>query len=350
VEFRDRIKPHLDQNSFEVIHVYDWGVDGDNEVSLIRLASGEEVLLKVMVYFERHPQHHCRKAMCEVAWSAIDQVLGGGEQRVSPDIYVEFFQNPTDYARHWGHKNPEGKIRVCQVARSHCPGVSGEEWRGAMYSLVRHRLGQNLQVTDEHIRGIIEVHPDAERMSLIDLATINQDRSARNWGCNWEIVEDDPFNPDHFRFYGFDNGMAWFHQFPLTGWETGCAIDDVIFQVGDWRFISGVFSTLWGGRKLSDDLRERLTNFDIIRFLDIIEREAREIGFPVGMSQDWRFEGIIRRLRWMAKQGRQPTREEYQGWFDGSKDGQLMNPHCIRETGGENIWYQEFDEYCHGQD
>lgn len=317
----DRISTLLEQ-PYQVIEIYDNGREGNNEVTHVRLADGTDVVIKIMLVNKKY--HQRRKALTEATMESIDRQLGG--KRVVPNVDVGLFELTQPYVAHWGAENPEGHKRVCYVIRGHGAGGPGDEWRGQMY----RQLG-NLDMADEHCKSVMETHPDAERISFLDFATINQDRSARNWVTR--AGQD---------FTAIDNGMAWFHEYPDSDtWKYGCAIDDVILQVGEWRFISGVFSTLWAGRPLSDLLRQALAQFDESAFLEDIAYAAVKLGFPAEISQDWRFEGILRRMRWIRKLGMQPPAELYRSWHrDGSE---FMTPPEITASGGKIVWQLAWD-------
>lgn len=318
--FKQQTKPQLDAH-FELVKVYDDGCNGDNEVARVRLQDSREIVTKVMLANKKY--HQRRKALTEAAMYLLDLGLGG--ERVVPDLYIELFHLTPAYTKIWGQKNEEGHTRVCSVIREYAPGGPGDEWRGEVY-----RSTRNLDVADIHCKAVIDQHPDAERMSILDFITINQDRSARNWVTNHGK-----------RFYAIDNGMAWFHEYPYSeDWKYGCAVDDVILQITPWQFISGVFSTSWAGRPLSPVMQDALSNFDELDFLQGIENAARAVGFPAGLSEDWRFEGLLRRLRWITEHGRQPTAEEYRAWHKGSE---LMTPPEIVATGGKIVWKLEMD-------
>lgn len=320
MNFKDRIKPQLD-TGFEVIEVYDDGCNGDNEVARVRVADGSEVVVKVMLANKKY--HQRRKALTEATMYLLDKGLGG--ERVVPDLYAELFELTPAYVKAWGETNAEGAARVCQIVRGYAPGGPGDEWRGAVYS----RTG-NLPAADAHCKAVIDYHQDAERISILDFITINQDRSARNW------VTD-----KGQRFYAIDNGMAWFHEYPDNDlWKQGCVVDDVILQLNPWQFISGVFTTSWAGCNLSPVMRVAISNFDEAEFLQGVEKAAQVLGFPAGLSEDWRFEGILRRLRWIAEHGRQPTAEEYRAWHSGSE---LMTPPEVVNSGGKIAWALEMD-------
>ena len=319
-EFKRRIKPQLDAH-FVIVEVYDGGTGGDNEVARACVSDGSEVVMKVMLANKKY--HQRRKALTEAVMYLLDVGLGG--ERVVPDLYIELFELTDAYTNAWGVKNAEGAKRVCSVIRGFAPGGPGDEWRGVEYKQRGH-----LPHADAHCKSVIDFHPDAERISLLDFITINQDRSARNWVT------------DHGkRFYAIDNGMAWFHEYPYSNdWKYGCAVDDVILQLNPWQFISGVFSTSWAGRPLSPVMQAALDNFDEIDFLQGVEVAARAVGFPAGISEDWRFEGLLRRLRWIRDNGRQPTVTEYRAWHQGSE---LMTPPEVVASGGQVVWNLEMD-------
>lgn len=310
------------KSPYEIVELYDDGTAGANEVSRVLLKGGRQVVLKVMLSTKIY--HQRRKAITEVAFAGLDEVLGG--DRVCPDLYADLFRLTPEYQEHWGNENPEQSERMCVVIRNFCEGLSGEDWRGSLYSQTR-----NLPAADLLIKEIIRNSPSAERMSVLDFITINQDRSARNW----------LHNPAAPKFWAIDNGMAWFHEYPDTdGWRQGCVVDDVILQVGAYRFISGVFTTLWAGRPISSDLLDRMKRFDKDKFKKVVARGCRSLGFPQDMADDWRFEGLYRRLRWMAVTGRQPTAKEYRSWRTGSY---LFTPPEIVRTGGEIVWQIDWD-------
>lgn len=319
MSFKARVKPQLERQ-FDIIEVYDDGTGGANEVARVRLADSSEVVVKVMLSNKIY--HQRRKALTETAMYLLDVGLGGS--RVVPDLYAELFQPTPTYTKWWGEENSEGANRVCQVIREYAPCGPGDEWRGEMYG----QLG-NLDKADAYCHGIIGDHPDAERISILDFITINQDRSARNWVTNHGE-----------RFFAIDNGMAWFHEYPESeDWKYGCAIDDVILQKHPWQFISGVFSTTWAGRVLSTPMQAALDAFDETAFLRGIDEASVTLGFPP-LSGDWRFEGLLRRLRWIRDNRRQPTAEEYRGWHQGSE---MMTPPEIVASGGKVVWKIEMD-------
>ena len=251
------------------------------------------------------------------AW--LDEGLGG--QRVVPETYAEAFKQTQPYIETWGHTPKEpNRVRVCQVVHRYLKAVPGDEWRGAVYG----RLG-DLVKADEHCRTVIESHPDAERIALLDFLTINQDRSARNW-----------ITDKGERFYAVDNGMAWFHEYPDSDqWRIGCVIDDVLLQRVPWQFISGVFTTSYAGRRLSAVLHAQIHAFNWKLFCQNLDLSCEWLGLP-RLSQDWRFLGLRRRLEWIRDKGIFPTAGVYRGWFN---DGiELMTPPEIIASGGEIVW------------
>lgn len=320
MEFIDRVRPQL-KEGFTIVEIYDDGRNGDNEVARVCLPDGTEIVSKVMLSNKKY--HQRRKALTEVVMYLLDEGFGGN--RVVPDLYAELFELTPAYAQVWGDENVEGATRICQVVREYAPCQPGDEWRGEVY-----RSTGDLSRADKTCQAVIENHPDAERISILDFITINQDRSARNW------VTD-----RGGRFYAIDNGMAWFHEYPESDdWKYGCAIDDVILQVKPWQFISGVFTTSWAGRPLSPTMHAALNGFDEAGFLQSVDGAAQGLAFPAGLSQDWRFEGVLRRLRWIRDNGRQPTVEEYRNWHKGSE---MMTPPEIVAGGGQLVWELAMD-------
>jgi hypothetical protein len=256
------------------------------------------------------------------AW--IDEGLGG--IRVVPFTYAEVFKTTDLYKAVWGEPKEAGRQRVCHVVHQYVDNATpGDEWRGQVYRQLR-----NLVKADEHCRAVIEDHPDAERIALLDFLTINQDRSARNWITN-----------SGHRFYAIDNGMAWFHEYPENDdWKIGTVIDDVLIQRGPWRFISGIFTTSYAGRRLSNLLISQLRDFSWLLFCENLNLSCQWLGLSQ-LSLDWRFLGLKRRLMWIMEKERFPTAEEYRGWLEnGSK---LFTPPEIVASGGQLIWQRGED-------
>jgi hypothetical protein len=322
-EFRNNITPLLASGNYDFDRVMSDGGDRlhdgtnqSNEIGLLKVGN-QNILQKVML--TSHKYHQRRKALTEMVSAWLDEGLGG--QRVVPLTYAEVFEPTAKYNSIWGGRPARpARVRVCQVVHEFLPAVPGDEWRGAEY----RRLG-NLAEADLVCKNTIEAHPDGERIALLDFLTINQDRSARNWVTDGGR-----------RFYAIDNGMAWFHEYPESdGWKIGCVIDDVLIQRGAWRFISGVFTTSYAGRRLSVTLAEQLMAFNWKLFRKNLDWSCRCLGLPE-LSSDWRFLGLRRRMMWIKEKLRFPTADEYRGWLnDGSK---LMTPPEIVASGGEIVW------------
>jgi hypothetical protein len=327
-EFRDKIKPLLVSGNYGFNRAMSDGGDRlhdgtnqGNEIGLLKIGD-RNILQKVML--TSHKYHQRRKALTEMVHAWLDEGLGG--QRVVPLTYAEAFEPTPGYHKLWGERPKEvGRIRVCQVVHEFLQAVPGDEWRGHMY----RTLG-NLPEADIYCRATIESHPDAERIALLDFLTINQDRSARNWVTDLGV-----------RFYAIDNGMAWFHEYPESDdWKIGCVIDDVLIQVGTWRFISGVFTTSYAGRMLSLDLLTKLYTFDWKLFCQNLDLSCQWLGLPP-LSSDWRFLGLRRRFEWIAENGRFPAADEYRSWLnDGSE---LFTPPEIMASGGQIVWHNVED-------
>lgn len=322
-EFRDKIKPLLTLGDYGFDRVasdggdrHHDGTNQSNEIGLLKVGD-QNILQKVML--TSHKYHQRRKALTEMVHAWLDEGLGG--QRVVPLTYAETFEPTRGYNDLWGGQPKEpARVRVCQVVHEFLQAVPGDEWRGHEY----RRLG-NLAEADYVCKSVIEAHPDAERIALLDFLTINQDRSARNWVTNLGR-----------RFYAIDNGMAWFHEYPENdGWKVGCVIDDVLIQRGPWRFISGVFTTSYAGRGLSAALQKAMGEFNWLTFSINLDKSCQWLRLP-NLSLDWRFTGLKRRFFWIHDKGRFPTTDEYRGWLrDGSE---LMTPPEIIKSGGKLVW------------
>jgi hypothetical protein len=322
-QFRDKIKPLLTSGNYGFDRVMSDGGDRlhdgtnqSNEIGLLKVGD-QNILQKVMISSPKY--HQRRKALTEMVHAWLDEGLGG--QRVVPLTYAESFELTAPYAEIWKERPKEpGRVRVCQVVHEYLEAVPGDEWRGAEY----RRLG-NLTEADYVCKNTIEAHPDAERIALLDFLTINQDRSARNWVTDGGR-----------RFYAIDNGMAWFHEYPDSDdWKIGCVIDDVLIQRGPWRFISGVFTTSYAGRRLSANLKILLGAFSWQKFCENLDLSCQWLGLPA-LSSDWRFLGLRRRLQWIRDMKRFPTTDEYRSWLnDGSE---LMTPPEIVASGGKIVW------------
>jgi hypothetical protein len=326
-EFRNNIKPILKSGNYGFVRVMSDGGDrlhdgtnSSNEIGLLKVGS-YNILQKVMLSSPKY--HQRRKALTEMVSAWLDEGLGG--QQVVPLTYAESFEPTPGYSKLWGQPKEMGRVRVCQVVHEYLDAMPGDEWRGHEY----RRLG-NLQAADDYCRSVIESHPDAERIALLDFLTINQDRSARNWITN--LGE---------RFYAIDNGMAWFHEYPHSdAWKIGTVIDDVLIQYSPWRFISGVFTTSYAGRRLSDRLKVQMNTFDWGQFCYHLDISCNWLDISI-LSLDWRFLGLKRRLEWIRDKGCFPTGDEYRGWLKNGSE--LMTPPEICATGGKVIWTQDED-------
>lgn len=321
--FRYVIKPLLKSGEFSFDGVMSDGGDRlhdgtnqSNEIGLLKIG-GQNVLQKVML--TSHKYHQRRKALTEMVSAWLDECLGG--QRVVPLTYAEIFDPNQVYHAIWGEQPKEaGRLRVCQVVHEFVQAVPGDEWRGHVY-----RSRGNLPEADMYCRSVIESHPDAERIALLDFLTINQDRSARNWVTN--LGE---------RFYAIDNGMAWFHEYPESDdWKIGCVVDDVLIQREPWQFISGVFTTSYAGQRLSFNLKTQLYTFDWLLFCQNLDLSCQWLGLSQ-LSLDWRFLGLKRRLEWIRDKGRFPTAGEYRGWLNNGS--QIFTPPEIVASGGHIVW------------
>lgn len=325
--FREKVKSQLENGQCGYVNVMSDGGDRlhdgtnqSNEIGIWDLDDGRRIVQKVMLSSPKY--HQKRKALTEMVHAWLDEGLGG--ERVVPLTYAETFEETEMYQKVWGKPQEPKRKRVCQVIHEWKNAVPGDEWRGSEYG----RSG-DLSKADKFCRMVIEAHPDAERVALLDFLTINQDRSARNWITDYGR-----------RFWAIDNGMAWFHEYPHNDdWKIGTVIDDVLIQRNAWRFISGVFTTSYEGRQLSADLKIHLGAFHWSKFKQNIDLSCQWLGLPP-LSEDWRFLGLKRRLDWIRDTGRFPTGDEYRSWLKGSE---LMTPSEIVGSGGGLIWAAEMD-------
>ena len=303
---------------FEIIQVYDNGLNHTNEVALIRLKDGQQVVTKAMLL---RPKYHQRlKSLMEIAFTHIDEQLGGPD-RVALPIHARLFKPSDRYLEAFGPEDDE-RPRIAHLIWKFAPGIDGQTW--------------HQQVGHDPIRSQGRDHPDAERIALLDLLVINQDRSLRNWVTTGGA-----------RFFAIDSGMAWYNQQPFYFnpeiW--GCGVKCLI-QDGPWKPIAGVFSTLWAGRTIRPALLQGLQNFDETAFNDRVDLTAGHLGFPEPMSGDFRFEGIRRRIRWFAHYGRLPSKDEYYTWRPvlGYGDGTpMMNAMKLLADGAKAIWRPDWE-------
>ncbi len=340
MSFEQKVKKQLRAGEWDLIEKFDDGTSGANEVGHVRLRDGTEIIHKVMLAVRIAPPdgpkpplskvrgRQRRKAITEVTFALLDKFIG--DELVAPNVYAQLWEPTDTYDIHWGEKNIDGYDKVCEVIREYAPKYSGEEWRGEIYKETR----MPLHAVDAQIKYQMSTSLDAQRIAILDMLTINQDRSARNWATDGE------------RFYAIDNGMAWFHEYPDNdGWKGGCVIDDVIIQIGsfpkDWRFISGVFSTLWENEPIHEDILGGMKNFDKKGWLNEISKGAVKLGFPKNLSEDWRFYAILKRMGWMVENKKLPSKETYRGWLKGSK---YMTPPEVVKDGGKIIWLPEWDK------
>lgn len=321
--FRDDIKTLLDNGFFDFIEIMPEGnrrhdgANTSNEIGILEYA-GIQIVQKVMLTSPKY--HQRRKALTEMVSAWIDEGLG--PPLVVPLTYAEVFEPTGAYHDHWGEWPQEmGRVRVCQVIhRYYKNAVPGDEWRGHEY-----RNRGNLEETDIYCRSVIESHPEAERIALLDFLTINQDRSARNWMTDLGR-----------RFYAIDNGMAWFHEYPDSDdWKIGCVIDDVLIQRDPWRFISGIFTTSYAGRRLSATLGAQMAAFSWLLFCENLDLSCWWLGLSQ-LSEDWRFLGLKRRFDWIKRKDRFPTADEYRDWLNNGSE--LLTPPEIVASGGKIVW------------
>jgi hypothetical protein len=218
----------------------------------------------------------------EVAYALLDHHLSP-YQRVTPNVYAAA---------------PD------VIYRSYLAGETGDLWRAEL-----HRETGAIPSADSLIERHLERAWSAERIALLDMITLYQDRSARNWLKA----------PD--QFWALDNGILW-------PWQ-GRHVDKQAIQTGSvehlqppirevlvhethrFEFKSGVFSTVWAGRELTGELHQRLGNLDWAAYFDQLASLICEpLGYPLEIVRDWRLLSLKRRAEWLYQHGRLPTRTE----------------------------------------
>lgn len=308
---------------FELVRVYDDGSGHTNEVAVVKLSDGQQVVTKAMLLRPHYQQRI--KSLMEVTVAHIDDQIGGDDRVVMP-LHARLFRPSEAYDAIFGPEQPE-RPRIAHLIWKHAPGIDGEKWWK--------------QVGTETLKMYSNLHHDAERMALIDMLVLSQDRALKNWVTDYGK-----------RFYAIDNGMAWYNQQPYFFnpeiWGCGC---NCLIQEEGWGPVAGVFSTAWAGLKIRRSLISALENFDIALFKRAIDYYAEHLGFPEPITEDFRFEGILRRMEWFIDSRRFPTKEEFYSWRPMPGYGQgspLMNAKLMLADGAKAIWRPDW-EYLGGR-
>jgi hypothetical protein len=275
-----------------------------NEIRVCTLPSGEMVLLKIIrdvVYIRR------LKVLGEVAYSLLDYHLNPAE-RVTPNVC------PVSENILW---------------RQFIKGLPGEVWRGNIY-----KVKQSLDLVDLEIVEQILDSRSAQRIALLDLIFLCQDRSARNW-----IVVD-----NKKRFWAVDNGMFWAYKGRYADRktvETG-KVDHLNHPMGalvsrnaKFSFQGGVFSSLYAGRQINDGLLAWLYQVDWRQYLQELNGLIGVLGYPYSFVNDWRFEAMRIRANWLLEVRRFPTVNE--------ATGNVWQNLVDRPGGSEEVWKIEWE-------
>jgi len=231
------------------------------------------------------------------------------------------------------HMSPATSVspRVYPISRSaiwreFLPGTTGEMWRGDLYFDYK-----NLDRADGVINELIQVSRSAERIALLDLIFMCQDRSARNWVVHQGF------------FYAVDNGMLW----PYKGrFADKLTVETrsvkhlkkpmlaLIPEDGIIKFKAGIFSALYAGLACSDDLLNCLYDFNWAEYFNDL-RELAEYIYPANIVDDWRFQLVKNRVKWLIEESRFPTVEEaYLQW------NSLVE---TKPSGGKDVWRIEWE-------
>jgi hypothetical protein len=234
------------------------------------------------------------------------------------------------------HLNPAERVtpNVCPVSgsvlwREFIQGLPGEIWRGNLY-----KIKQNLDLADLEIVEKILSSRAAQRIALLDLIFLCQDRSARNW-----IVD------EHGRFWAVDNGMFWAYKGRYADKETVRTgkVDhlnhpmDTLISTGGGKFSfqGGVFSSLYAERQINDGLVAWLSQIDWQEYLQDLRRLIGVLGYPYNLMDDWRFATMRMRLNWLMRERRFPTADE----ATGDEWQRLID----RPDGSEEVWRLEWE-------
>lgn len=247
-----------------------------NRIKVCTLPDNSQVLLKVIrpdvVYIPRI------KILGEVAYSLLDYHLDP-EERVTPNVC------PISQDRLW---------------RQFIQGLPGEIWRGELYKNM-----ESLDIADLAIVGKVLSDRAAQRIALLDFIFLFQDRSARNW-----IIDNDG------KFWAIDNGMLWAYKGRHADKETVKTdrVDHLNRPMGalmshnaKFEFQIGIFSSLYAGRIINDDLLVMLRRIDWRQYLYELNGLIGVLGYPFSIIEDWRFAMLKTRASWLLKKRRFPT-------------------------------------------
>lgn len=250
-----------------------------NLINVVTMSDRSKVLLKIIssdvIYIER------LKVLGETAYSLLDYHLNPAE-RVTPN--------------------------VCPISpnilwRQFIQGRAGEDYRASIYTVKQNIESADLQIVEE-----IQGSRFAQRIALLDFIFLCQDRSAKNW-----IMD------NHKRFKAVDNGIFWAYKGRYADKRTvktgkvdhlNHPMEALISTSGVFTFGLGLFSSLYAGRIINDGLLAWLYEIDWEQYLQELGGLISVLGYPFSIVDDWRFEMLEARGKWLLGARRFPTRIE----------------------------------------
>lgn len=254
-------------------------LESTNKIKVVTLPDKSMVLSKAIrsdvVYIRR------LKILGEVAYNLFDYYLNPTE-RVTPNVC------------------PISSNILC---RQFVRGESGDIWRGSIYKATK-----SLQAADLAIFAKILQSPSAQRIALLDLIFLCQDRSARNW-----IID------GNGNFWAIDNGIFWAYKGRYVDKRTVKTgrvdhlrppMEALISKRLDAGLQIGIFSSLYAGRIINDDLLAGLGQINWPQYLSELNRLIGVLGYPFSIIDDWRFMMLKARARWLLGRRRFPTMAE----------------------------------------
>lgn len=280
-------------------------LESANTIRVCTLPDRSMVLLKIIrpevVYIQR------LKILGEVAYSLLDYHLNPAE-RVTPNVC------PISEDALW---------------RQFVQGLPGEVWRGNLF-----KTKKNLELADLEIVERVLGSGAAQRIALLDLIFLCQDRSARNW-----IVD------NYGQFWAVDNGIFWPYRGRYADKETvktgkvdhlNHPMDALVSTGGgEFSFQGGLFSSLYAGRKINDGLAAWLYQIDWGGYLRDLNSLIGVLGYPHDLVDDWRFITLRLRMSWLLEARRFPTVAE--------ATGRAWQWLIDRPEGSEEIWRLEWE-------
>ncbi len=278
-------------------------LNGSNKVE--RVCHKDNMMIRKEMTEER-PYVLRLRALSEVAYALFDRLLDTSNT-VTPYVWAT-----------------SDKI----IWRSWIDGQTGTDWRAEWHS----RTLDSLETADKAVFDIISQSPSAQRIALLDMIFLIQDRSGGNW-----------VNAPGDRFYAIDNSILW----PVQGRHADKQvintsqvdhllhpITDVLIQEPPVEFKGGIFSSAYAGLPPGDWLTT-LADFPWSLYFEQLGDALVQLGYPVAMVQDWRFSALEARARWMIDRGRLPTYEEIKA---GEWDRFIHS-----RPGAITVWYRSME-------